>query len=79
MALFPTLLAVPSLYGAIARIGAARASLLATTEPLWTVLLAALFLHDALRLAVLLGGALILAGALLAQLRGKSTAAPLEL
>ena len=79
MALFPTLLAVPSLYGAIARIGAARASLLATTEPLWTVLLAALFLHDALRLAVLLGGAFILAGALLAQVRGKATAAPLEL
>ena len=79
MAMFLTLLAVPSLYGAIARIGVARTSLLATTEPLWTVLLVALFLHDKLRLAVLLGGAFILAGALLAQLRGKGTAAPLEL
>ncbi|WP_425146509.1 DMT family transporter [Deinococcus sp.] len=79
MALLPTLLAVPALYAAIARIGAARASLLATTEPLWTVLLAALFLGDRLRLAVLLGGACILAGAALAQVRGRTVQAPLEL
>ena len=72
MALLPTLLAVPALYGAIGRIGAARASLLATTEPLWTVLLAALVLHEPLRLAVLLGGACILGGAVLAQLTAVS-------
>jgi drug/metabolite transporter (DMT)-like permease len=78
LALFPTLVAVPALYGAIARIGAARASVLASTEPLWTVLLAALILGDRLRIGVLLGGAFILAGAVLAQLRGR-TAAPLEL
>jgi drug/metabolite transporter (DMT)-like permease len=66
-ALFPTLLAVPLLFMAIRRIGAARTSVLATTEPLWTVLLAFLVLDEPLRASTLAGGALILAGALLAQ------------
>ncbi len=82
LAVFPTLVAVPALYGAITRIGAARASVVATSEPLFTVLLAATFLGESLRAGVLLGGAFILAGAVLAQLRGqplKSGAAPLEL
>ena len=82
LAALPTLVAVPALYGAIARIGAARASVVATTEPLWTVLLAATFLGEGLRAGVLLGGACILAGAVLAQLKGqplKGGAAPLEL
>ena len=83
LAVFPTLVAVPALYGAITRIGAARASVVATTEPLWTVLLAALVLGEGLRAGVLLGGACILAGAVLAQLRAKQpcgkAVAPLEL
>ncbi|WP_188962614.1 EamA family transporter [Deinococcus aquiradiocola] len=78
LAFLPTLVAVPALYGAVARIGAARASVVATTEPLWTVLLAAVFLHEPLRAAVLLGGAGILLGAVLAQLSA-GRAAPLEL
>ena len=79
MALLPTLLAVPALYGAVARIGAARASVVATAEPLFTVMLAALFLGDRLRAGVVLGGLCILAGAVLAQWKGKAVAAPLEL
>lgn len=79
LALLPTLVAVPALYGAIARIGAARASVVATTEPLWTVLLAALVLGEPLRAGVVLGGACILAGAVLAQWKGRAAAAPLEL
>lgn len=67
MAVLATLIAVPALYGAVARLGAARASLLGTLEPLFTVLLAGLILAEPLRLGVLLGGALILVGALLAQ------------
>jgi drug/metabolite transporter (DMT)-like permease len=66
-AVFPTLLAVPLLFMAIRRIGAARTSVLATTEPLWTVLLAFLVLGEPLRASTIAGGALILAGALLAQ------------
>ncbi|WP_345454095.1 DMT family transporter [Deinococcus aluminii] len=67
MAVVATLVAVPALYGAVARLGAARASLLGTLEPLFTVLLAFLILAEPLRTAVLLGGAFILAGAVLAQ------------
>ncbi|MDL2345292.1 DMT family transporter [Deinococcus sp. MIMF12] len=67
IAVIPTLIAVPALYGAVARLGAARASLLGTLEPLFTVGLAFLVLGEPLRPAVLLGGALILAGAALAQ------------
>lgn len=63
----PTLLALPALFGAIARLGAARASLLATTEPVWTVLLATLVLGESVRAGQLLGGLLILGGAALAQ------------
>jgi len=69
MAVVATLIAVPALYGAVARLGAARASLLGTLEPLFTVALAFLILAEPLRPAVLIGGALILAGAVLAQRR----------
>lgn len=69
MIVFPTLLAVPTLYAAIRALGAVRASVLATTEPLWTVLLAAVVLREPLRPSVVAGGALILGGALLAQRR----------
>lgn len=81
LAALPTLVAVPALYGAITRIGAAQASVVAT-KPLWTVPLAATFLGERLRAGVLLGGACILAGAVLAQLKGqplKGGAAPLDL
>ena len=62
-----TLIAVPTLHGAVARLGAARASLVSTLEPLFAVLLAALVLGEPLRPAVLLGGGFILAGAVLSQ------------
>jgi drug/metabolite transporter (DMT)-like permease len=67
MAVFPTLLAVPMLFTSIRILGAARTSVLATTEPLWTVLLAFLVLDEPLSPGTLAGGGLILAGALLAQ------------
>ncbi|MFC4452941.1 DMT family transporter [Deinococcus sonorensis] len=81
LTVFPTLVSVPLLYAAIARIGAARASILATTEPLWTVLLALLLLHEPLHLSMIGGGALLLIGAVLAQRSERSSvvAAPLEL
>lgn len=67
MVALPTLIAVPALYGAVARIGAAQASLLGTLEPLFTVVLAFAVLHEPLRASVLLGGSLILVGAALAS------------
>lgn len=69
MAFIPTLIAVPALYGAVRHLGAAQASLLGTLEPLFTVALAFLVLHEPLRPAALLGGALILGGAVLSQRR----------
>ncbi len=76
MALVSTLVAVPALYGAVRHLGAARASLLGTLEPLFTVLLAALVLQEALRPTLLAGGGLILAGAVLSQLRPGSGPRP---
>ncbi len=70
--IFPTLLALPTLFAAIKRLGAARASILATTEPIWTALLAALILNEAAGVALVVGGALILVGAVLAQLPSRS-------
>lgn len=68
MLLIPTLVALPALAGAVRRIGAARVSLLATTDPLWATLFAALLLGERPRgTQVLGGGALILAGAVVAQ------------
>ena len=69
LALIPTLIAVPALYGAVRHLGAAQASLLGTLEPLFTVALAFLVLHEPLRPSALLGGALILGGAALSQRR----------
>ncbi len=65
---FPTLLALPTLYGSIARIGAARASILSSLEPVFAVGLAWVFLGEPLSVSSAIGGALILSGAVLAQL-----------
>ncbi|GGK31417.1 hypothetical protein GCM10008955_26610 [Deinococcus malanensis] len=76
MAAIPTLIAVPALYSAVRHLGAARASLLGTLEPLFTVLLAFFVLGEALRPGLLIGGALILAGAVLSQRRPESVPRP---
>lgn len=65
--IFPTLLALPTLYGAISRIGATRVSILSTLEPVFAVALAWVFLGESPSLTSLLGGVLILSGAMLAQ------------
>ncbi len=68
MAIISTLLALPMLYASIARIGAARASLISTLEPVFAVLLAWAFIAETPRLEMLLGAALVLGGAALASL-----------
>ncbi|BBN96436.1 permease of the drug/metabolite transporter (DMT) superfamily [Deinococcus grandis] len=75
LALLPTIVAVPALYGAIRHLGATRASLLGTLEPLVTVALAAVILREQPGPGAALGGVLILAGALLAQWPAKATPA----
>lgn len=75
MLLIPTLVALPTLALAVRRIGATRVSLLASTDPLWAVMFAVVFLGETLGVAQALGGALILAGAMVAQVAPKDRAA----
>lgn len=70
--LVPTLLALPTLFAAIASLGAARASILATSEPVWTALLAAAVLSEAIGPGLVAGGAFILLGAAIAQLPART-------
>lgn len=67
MAIISTLLALPMLYAAIARIGAAKASLISTLEPVFITLLAWWILAEIPRPEALLGAVLVLGGAALAS------------
>lgn len=67
IAVVPTILAIPLLFGAIGRIGAGPTAVIATSEPAFTVLYAAVLLDEPPRPTQLIGGALILVAALLAQ------------
>lgn len=63
----PTLVAIPLLFAAIGRIGAGPTAVISNTEPLFTLGLAAIFLGERVNAGQVVGGALILAGAVLAQ------------
>jgi drug/metabolite transporter (DMT)-like permease len=67
VALIATALAVPAFYAGARRIGAARAALASTVEPIYTIALAAILLGESLAPIQLVGGALILGGVLLAE------------
>jgi len=72
-----TFLAIQTFYAGARRIGAAQASLVSTVEPLYTIALAALLFGERLGPLQLAGGALIIAGVLIAQTgRGGSAARP---
>lgn len=62
-----TFVAIVTFYVGASRVGAAQAALIATLEPVWTVALAIALLGERLEPIQLAGGALILAGVLLAQ------------
>jgi drug/metabolite transporter (DMT)-like permease len=62
-----TFIAVLAFYAGAHRIGAARASIVSTVEPIWTISLASLLFAESLGPLQLLGGALILAGVVIAQ------------
>lgn len=74
-----TFIAVLAFYGGAHRIGAARASLVSTVEPIWTIALASLLFGESLGLLQLIGGALILLGVALSQTGGASTSGGAEL
>ena len=62
-----TFIAIQTFYAGAQRIGAAQASLISTVEPIWTIVLAYLLFGFTLTPVQLVGGALIIAGVLLAQ------------
>lgn len=62
-----TFVAIQAFYAGARRIGAARAALISTVEPVWTIALAAVLLSETLTPVQAIGGVLILAGVLLAQ------------
>jgi drug/metabolite transporter (DMT)-like permease len=71
-----TFLAIQGFYAGAQRIGAAQAALLSTIEPVWTITLAALLLHEGLSPIQLAGGALILIAVIVAQTGPASLRSP---
>lgn len=69
IAVISTFVAIQTFSAGTRRIGAAQASLISTVEPVWTISLAALILGEGLGTIQLVGGALVIGGVLLAQLR----------
>lgn len=71
-----TFIAVQAFYAGAHRIGAARASLVSTVEPIWTIALAGLLFGESLGPVQLLGGACIIGGVVLSQTGGIHSPAP---
>lgn len=67
VAVISTAVALQAFYAGARRVGAARASLISTVEPIYTIVLASILLHDTLAPIQLFGGALIISGVLLAE------------
>jgi drug/metabolite transporter (DMT)-like permease len=67
VALFPTMLAISLFMAGLPRVGAARAALLSTVEPVLTVLLAVVLLGDRLSVIQVMGGVLVLLAVVLVQ------------
>lgn len=74
IALFSTALAIAGFFAGVKRLGAADAATLSTLEPVVTIVLAAVFLDEAIGFWQLLGGAIILAS-VVALVRGGRPAA----
>jgi len=74
LAIVATVIPVFAFLNGLSRIGAVRASILSTFEPVVAVVLGATLLHDSVTLATILGGILILVGAILANKRHRSVA-----
>ena len=71
-----TFIAIQTFYAGAHRIGAARASLVSTVEPIWTIVLAGLLFGESLSPIQLVGGALILVGVVVAQTGSSATSIP---
>ncbi|HUP82947.1 MAG TPA: DMT family transporter [Candidatus Limnocylindria bacterium] len=65
--LVSTALAMQTFYAGARRIGAAQASLVSTVEPIYTITLATLLLHESLSAIQLVGGVMVIIGVVIAQ------------
>lgn len=74
LALVPTMLAITLFLAGLPRVGASRAALLSTWEPVVTVLLAVAVLGDRLSIVQVLGGLLVLLAVAAVQSAGRSPA-----
>jgi drug/metabolite transporter (DMT)-like permease len=74
----PSLLGVPLMLGAIARIGSARTALLSTVEPIVTVVLAVALLGESLGASQIVGAGLILGTAAVLQSTDRPIRAPFD-
>jgi drug/metabolite transporter (DMT)-like permease len=70
LAIFPTILAVSLYFNGLNKVKASSASILALIEPLSAVILAVLILNEKISFPLILGGALILAGAAIVTRNG---------
>ncbi len=73
LALIPTMIAISTFLAGLPRVGAARASLLSTWEPVVTVILAVILLGDRFSAVQAVGGLLILAAVVMQAGRGGRT------
>jgi drug/metabolite transporter (DMT)-like permease len=67
LAVLPTMLAITLFLGGLPRVGASRAALLSTWEPVVTVMLAAVLLGDRLSVVQVIGGLLVLLAVVVVQ------------
>ncbi len=74
LALIPTMIAISTFLAGLPRVGAARASLLSTWEPVVTVILAVIIFSDRFSFVQALGGVLILAAVVMQAGRAGRTA-----
>jgi len=66
----PTIVAVALYMGGVRRLGASRAAIASTTEPLFTIALAWMLLGDRLTVVQAVGALLVIAGVMLAERSG---------
>ncbi len=75
LALFSTVLAMITFFAGLVKVGTIRASIISTLEPVFTALLAVVVLRESLNFLQFAGIALVMVGAVAAQIKDKSTAA----
>lgn len=76
LAIFSTVIGITAMLAGMRRIGAVRASTLATLEPVVTAVVGAMFLHERLSLIQMIGGALIIVAAIVMASTGAERTEP---